>query len=248
MRIRLPLGRGLFFLCAFLFACVALLPLRLAADWLGLDRAGVAARDAVGSVWGGAVHGAQVRDLELGDLAARLNALPLLAGRARVEFERGGGVLEPEAAGGDRFRGAVTVSRNSYGVADASARLPVGAQFAPLPITELDLSDVDATFAGGQCASADGAVTIRTAGVIAGLPIPAAMTGNARCEGGALLLPLAGPSGLERLDLRLTGGDRYRATLTLRPADPTLGARLLAAGFVAGAGGAYGLTVDGRFG
>ena len=44
MRIRLPLGRSLFFLCAFLFALVALLPLRLALDWLGLDDKGFAAR------------------------------------------------------------------------------------------------------------------------------------------------------------------------------------------------------------
>ena len=49
MRIRLPLGRSLFFVCAFLFALVALLPLRLALDWLGLDDKGFAAREARGS-------------------------------------------------------------------------------------------------------------------------------------------------------------------------------------------------------
>jgi hypothetical protein len=45
MRVRLPLGRTLFFVCAFLFALIALFPLRLALDWLSLDERGFAARE-----------------------------------------------------------------------------------------------------------------------------------------------------------------------------------------------------------
>jgi hypothetical protein len=48
MRIRLPLGRSLFFLCAFLFSLLALFPLRLALGWLALDDRGFAAREAEG--------------------------------------------------------------------------------------------------------------------------------------------------------------------------------------------------------
>ena len=245
MRVRLPLGRRLFFLCAFLFALVALLPLRLAADWLRLGDTGVAAREAVGSVWGGALHGAQYRDAQLGDLLAGLDALPLLAGRARVEFERNRDVLARAAEAPDRLQAAVTVSRNSYALSDATARLALGAEWAPLPITAIDLSDVSARFVAGECASAEGVVTVETPGAILGLPLPTSMTGNARCEGGALLLPLAGAGGGERLDLRLSGGDRYRATLSLRATDPALQQRLAAAGFVA-AGGVYSLSIEGR--
>lgn len=245
MRVRLPLGRGLFFLCAFLFAAVALLPLRLTADWLRLDDTGVAAREAVGSVWGGALHGAQYRDTQLGDLLAGLDALPLLVGRARIELERNRDVLARAASAPDRLAAAVTVSRNSYALNDATARLALGPEWAPLPITAIDLTDVSARFVGGQCASAEGVVTVETSGTILGLPIPTGMTGNARCDGGALLLPLAGPSGTERLDLRFVGGDRYRATLSVRAADPALQQRLAAAGFVA-AGGVYSLSIEGR--
>lgn len=246
MRVRLPLGRGVLFLVAFLLSALALLPLRLAADWLRLDATGVAARDAVGSVWGGAVHGAQFRDTPLGDLAATLRALPLLAGRARIELARNDpGVLGTQPARPDRLQAAVTVSRNSYGIDDATLRLPLTREFAPLPVTALDLSQVSARYVRGQCVSAQGAVTIETSGSMGGLPLPTSMTGNARCDGGALLLPLAGSTGVERLDLRFPGGNRYRATLSVRPTDPVLGQRLATAGFAAN-GGEYSLNVDGR--
>lgn len=241
MRVRLPLGRGLFFLCVFLFALLALLPLRLAADWLGLGATGIAAREGVGSVWAGALHGTQYRDVQLGDLVTRLRALPLVAGRAHLDLRRGDAVSGQP----DRMEGAISVSRNSYGVGDVTARLPLSTQFAPLPITGIDLSGVSTRFAAGQCASAQGAVTVETSGSILGLPLPTTLTGNARCEGGALLLPLAGASGLERLDLRFTGADRYRATLSVRPADPALQLRLANAGFTA-AGGVYSLSIEGR--
>lgn len=244
MRIRLPLGRALFFACALLFALVALLPLRLAADWLGLGENGVAARDAVGSVWAGALHGTQYRDTPLGDLVTQLNGPPLLLGRARIAVSRGGALDRP-GNDPDRFEGAVTVSRNAYSLGDATARVPLGPDFAPLPATAIDLSNVSVRFVGGQCASAEGTVTVETAGNVAGVPIPASMSGNARCEGGALLLPLAGASGLEQLALRFPGGGRYRATLSVRPTDPLVQQRLAAAGFAAG-GGIYSLNIEGR--
>ncbi len=250
MSVRLPLGRGLFFLCAFLFSLLALLPLRLASDWLNLGANGVAARDAVGSVWGGVLHQAQYRDTQLGDLLAELKALPLVGGRARIQLGRNDGApfLSDGAtatAQADRFEGAITVTRNSYTVGNVTARLPVAQQFAPLPITAIDLSDVSARFVSGQCAAAEGAVTVTTSGSIGGLPIPATLTGTARCDGGALLLALAGASGLDQLALRFTGSDTYRATLSVRPTDPLLQQRLAASGFAA-ANGVYSLNVDGR--
>lgn len=246
MRVRLPLGRGLYFVVAFLVFALALLPLRLAADWLQLGASGVAARDAAGSVWGGALRGAQYRDTPLGDLAAELQALPLLAGRARIEVDRNaGGTLGTPPAAPDRLQAAVTVSRNSYGISDATLRVPTGSAFAPLPVTAIDLAEVSARFVRGECVAAEGAVTIETSGIMAGLPLPTSMTGNARCDGGALLLPLAGATGVERLDLRFLSGSRYRATLSVRPTDPVLGQRLAAAGFVA-ASGVYSFSREGR--
>jgi len=246
MRLQLPLGRKLFVAVTFLLALIALLPLRLAMEWLALGRQGIVAREAVGSVWAGVLHQAQYRDTQLGDLVAELGALPLLAGRARIELGRNNRLLDGPGGRSDRFEGAVSVSRHSYAVGDVTARLPLGTQFAPLPITAIDLSDVSARFVDGLCAAAEGLVTIETSGNVAGLALPTTMSGNARCDQGALLLPLASGSGMEQLALHLTGGDRYRATLSIRPTDPTLQQRLALAGFV-GSGGVYSLRVEGRF-
>ena len=83
MRIRLPLGRTIFFVAAFFFSLVALIPLRVAVGWFGVE-AGLAAREAEGSVWLGVLKEAQFGRVPLGDLSARLDMLPLLLGRARL--------------------------------------------------------------------------------------------------------------------------------------------------------------------
>ena len=238
MRFRLPLGRTLFFVCAFLFALVALLPLRLALDWLALDDRGFAAREAKGSIWLGAVSEAQLGVVPLGDLAAGLRTLPLFVGRARVDLER-----QDEA---DRFEGSATVSRHRFGFDDVTARLEIGAALAPLPVASLDLSDVSASFADGLCSSAEGLVTANLAGDIGGVSVPGGLSGNARCEEGALLLPLASSSGMERLDIRLFEDGRYRLALIVRPSDDIMRDRLIAAGFgLTGEG--YAFTAEGEF-
>lgn len=237
MRIRLPVGRTLFFAAAFVFALVALFPMRLAIDWIGLDERGLAAREANGSVWIGALAEAQLGPVPIGDVEAGLDTLPLFLGRARVGLER------DDAA--RPFAGAATVSGDRFGLDDVTAQLPVGALFAPLPVTSLDLSDLTAHFADGLCVEAEGLVRANVAGELGGVLLPGGLSGNARCDEGALLLPLASQSGLERLDLRLWADGRYRLDLAVRPTDPALGERLRAAGFVP-AGSGYALTTEGR--
>ena len=224
MRVKLPLGRSLFFAAALLFALFALLPLRLGLAWLGLDARGFAAREAQGSLWFGAVREARFGSVELGDLEARLRALPLLLGRARLELRRGGG--------GERLEGALIASRHGFGIEDASGRLPVSIS-GPLPLAALELDDVSVGFAGGLCRRAEGRVRAALGGELAGLALPASLAGDLRCDGGSLLLRLSGQSGMERLDLRLGEDGRYRAELIVRPGDPALRDRLAANGFVA---------------
>ncbi|MDB5688358.1 MAG: type secretion system protein [Sphingomonas bacterium] len=226
-RIRLPLGRGLFFLCAFLFAAVALLPLRLALDWLAIDTLGVSARQAEGSIWLGALREVRIGGGAIGDLRARLDPLPLAAGRARVEMDR----LERSDAGLP-LRGAVIVSRHALGVDDVSASLPIGASLAPLPIRTLDLTEVNVRFRDGLCDHADGLVKAQLAGDVAGISLPAGLTGNARCEGGALMLPLASQGGAEMLSLAIQGSGSVRAELLVRPGGDAARARLLGLGFL----------------
>ena len=238
MRIRLPLGRSLFVVCALLFALVALFPLRLALDWLSLADRGFAAREAKGSVWLGALSEAQLGSIELGDLQARLGTLPLFVGQARIDLKRAGDE--------DPLRGSVTVSRHDFRIDDATGMLSVGSVFAPLPVATLDLDDVSVHFSDGQCVAAEGRVEAAVAGDMAGLPLPASLGGAVRCDEGGLLLPLAGPAGMEAINIRLFEDGRYEVELAVRPTDEQERARLTASGF-SPAGSGYVFSVAGEF-
>lgn len=238
MRFRLPMGRRVFFGGAFLFALLALLPLRLALDWLDLDARGVAAREAKGSIWRGALSEAQIGRVPLGDLRTSLRGLPLFAGRARLDLER-----RDEA---NRFEGAVSVSRHAFGVDDLTAKLDLGGAVAPLPLASVDLNDVSARFADGLCSSAEGGVKATIVGDVAGLALPGGLSGNARCDGGALLLPLVSQTGTETLHLRVYEDGRYAIQFAVVPGDDAMRDRLIAAGFRPGPGG-YVLAARGSF-
>ena len=238
MRIRLPLGRTLFFVCAFLFALVALLPLRLALDWFGADQSGFAAREARGSIWLGGLSEAQLGSVALGDLQTSLRSLPLFIGRARVDLRR--------ADERQPLVGSATVSRHGFGIDDMTANLDIGTAFAPLPIASLDLGDVTAHFADGLCTSAEGLVKATVAGDVAGFALPAGLSGNARCDDGALLLPLVSQSGMEGLNIRLYQDGRYQLELAVKPADDAMRDRLIASGFALSNNG-YALRVSGTF-
>ena len=238
MRIRLPLGRTLFFVCAFLFAIIALLPLRLAIAWLDLDEQGLAAREAHGSIWLGGLSEAQFGPVALGDLGVSLRLLPLFTGRARIDLSR-----DDEAS---PFRGSVTVSRHDFAVNDMTARLDMGAALAPLPSAIVELTDVTAHFADGLCANAEGQVKATFAGSVAGMALPGGLSGAIRCDNAAILLPLASQTGMEALNVRLFHDGRYEVELAVRPIDDAMRNALLAAGFrLSGAG--YALTSSGRF-
>jgi len=236
-RIRLPLGRSLLFLSVFLFALVALLPLRLAIDWLGLDRSGLSAREAVGSIWLGALKEARFGQMPIGDVNAALRTAPLLLGRARVDLGR--------SSDTDPLKASLTVSRHAFGLDDVTGAVQAAALFAPLPISRLDLDDLSAHFAKGTCSSADGKVTAQINGEVAGVSLPGGFSGNARCEAGGLLLPLVSQTGLETMNLRLSGEGRYVAEFMVRPSDAALAERLLTAGFALAPDGAYVTRVEG---
>lgn len=239
MRFRLPIGRTLFFILAFAIALLALVPMRLALDWFNLGNRGLAAREVQGSVWYGALKETQFGNVGLGDMHAGLRGLPLLIGRARIAMNRDG-------APGDPLDGAATLTRNSFGFDDVDGRLQLSGALGPLPLAQLDLGDVGARFENGLCVEASGTVRAGVSGDVAGVSLPGGLTGTARCDAGALLLPLASQTGMESLELRLFGDGRYRATVGIRSTDATLRDRMVAAGFAATASG-YEMSVDGRF-
>lgn len=239
-RIRLRIGRTTLFLALFVAALIAFLPLQLVLGWTGVAEQGLTARAVRGSMWSGRLTEARFGDVALGDLDARLSPLPLLLGRARIALRSRGEEGPPPRMAAD-----VTVSRHAIGLDDATASVPVGAAFAPLPITQIDLSGVSVRFVDGVCERAEGRVTAVLGGSLGGVPLARSLAGPARCEGGALLLALSGQAGVEQATLRLMADGRYRAELALGAADPAQVSALEAAGFVSGPQG-WRLSAEGR--
>lgn len=237
MRIPLSTGRTALFGTLVIAWLLAVLPLRAVLGWVGLGDAGLTARRVDGSLWSGRLVEARFGELALGDADARLAFWPLFLGNARVELD---------GAGERPLHGAVTISRHGLGIDDMTASLLTGQLFAPLPVTALDLDDTSVRFRDGVCEAADGRVRATLAGEAAGVPLPATLSGPARCEAGALVLPLTSQAGTEAATLRVQGDGRYRAEFALRSPDPATVQRLEAAGFIGGAHG-YQLVVEGRF-
>ncbi len=239
-RIRLTTARPALFGALLFAALLAFLPLRLVLGMAGVGDAGLVARAAEGSVWAGKLRDVRLGDVALGDLDAHLSPWPLLLGRARIELDSE--VDTPARA----IHGALGVSRTGVRADDVDATIAPGRLLAPLPVTGLVLEALSVRFENGGCVAAEGRVRATLAGDIAGVALPSALSGAVRCEGRALLLPLASQAGAERVDLRIEGDGRYRAAVTLQANDATALALLGSLGFVQGPGG-YALSVEGRF-
>ena len=239
MRIRLATGRRALFLAMFALAMLAFLPMRLALGFAGLDAQGFSAREVRGSLWSGRLVEARFGDIALGDLDAGVSPLALLIGRARIALQ--GESADPA----QRLAGVVEIARHRAAIIGARGALTPGNAFAPLPVTALDLDDVTVRFVDGACDAADGRVRATITGSWLGQPLPGSVSGSARCDAGALLLPLSRGAG-EGVALRLWPDGRYRAELSLVPSDPVVAGRLDAAGFVT-RGATRMLAVEGRF-
>jgi general secretion pathway protein N len=208
MRLRLRWFREMFFIVVLLFSLVALLPLRVALDWLGFAEKGLTARDVEGSVWLGALAEARFGTIDVGTVATRLRFLPLLVGRARLDLEQED----------DGLRAGLILSRHGFGIDDATGSVAAPA-LANLPPPALDLSDLGFRFADGLCVEAGGLVKARFAGEVAGMALAATFSGEPRCEGQALLLPLTNQAGTDRLDVRIFADGRYQLDAAMRLGD-----------------------------
>lgn len=237
-RIRLTTGPKRLFLAAFVVALIAFLPMRLVLGWIGLGDQGFSARTVSGSVWAATLTEARFGDLAVGDLRARLSPFALFVGRASVAVD-GRDQARP-------LRGTIQLSRHSVGVSGMTAALAAGTVFAPVPVTGIDLEDVSVRFDDGSCTRADGRVRAMLSGEVGGIPLSQSMSGTAKCESGALLLPLVSQSGTEAATIRLWQTGRFRAELSVRPGDPAAGARLVLSGFRPTAAG-YTLAIEGSF-
>lgn len=240
IRFRLRTGPSALFGALFVLALIALLPLRLALGAFDLASTGFAAREVTGSLWSGTLREAQLGSIALGDVDAGLSPWPLLIGRARF-------AVAGRGTGGARgLHGAIVLSRHSMGIDSMTATVPVGNAFAPLPIGAVDLDAVAVDFVEGRCARAEGRVKILLNGDIAGTTVGQGLSGAARCDAGALLLPLASQAGTERIALRIWASGRFRAELTVVPSDAAAAQKLERSGFQPMPNGHL-LAVEGKF-
>ena len=72
----------------------------------------------------------------------------------------------------------------------------------------------------------------------------AVLAGEARCEEGALVVPMTGPSGAERVDFRIAPDGQWNAVMSLVGLPPELAAPLIEMGFQQRRNG-VGLTASG---
>jgi general secretion pathway protein N len=218
-------GRIAFFIVLFLLSLVLFMPLSVALSMFGLTAQGLSARAASGSIWSGRLMEARIGQIAIGDVAVGLKPLSLFAGRASIDMQSALG------------RGVLTSMKSGFAVDDATVKLATARSFAPIPLDGLDLTNVDIQFSEGKCKQAQGRVRATFAGDVGGLSLAQGLSGSARCEGDALLLPLVSQSAMERLNLFLQGDGGYRAEFFVRSSDPALAGKLGAAGFAPAPGG-----------
>ena len=235
MRILMPTRRLVLFAALLVIGLLVTLPLRLV---MGAMEGPLTAREASGSVWSGSLKEARIGPVALGDLSARLSPLALLTGQAQLQVAR-------QSSAPDRLAGALSVGGRRRSLENVTGILPVDGLFGAIPIVTIELTDVTALFRDNQCDRAEGLVRASLTSDAAGLPLPASVSGAARCDRGALLLPLASASGEEGVTLRIFGDGRYAAEMRVRATEPGVVARLTGAGFSPGPGG-YVLTIGGR--
>ena len=223
----------------FVLALIVAFPLRLALGWSGAGERGVTARAVEGTVWAGLVGDLRLGALPLGDLAVGLRPQPLLIGRRECALER------LAVAGTPEFSGIASGGDGWLALREVRGQVALGEGFGAIPATALGFRDFSVAMEAGQCRSAKGQVSLILAPLSELVPVPVALSGEARCSKGALYVPMSGPSGMEKLFLRLEPDGRWRADLVLSGLPVEMTAPLLDIGFSARPGG-IGISTNGR--
>lgn len=227
-------------LLVFLLLLLVFMPLRAALGWADLGSRGIGAREVGGLVWSGYIDDLTVGQTSVGGVAAGLDPLALFIGQLRFDLNREGALGRPP------LTAEIYSGLGRFGVRNANLSLPAAGLFGALPIGEFVLQDIDIAFVGDRCIHAEGTVRATVTALLPGLDLPGGMVGTVRCDGDRLLVPLASQSGLETLDLRISGDGRYSTRLQLG-GDRSAVAPLLAAAGLVQTGDGFVLESEDRF-
>ncbi len=200
---------------AIIVALIATFPLHVAFSLLGLKGMGATARSLRGPVWWGRAEELAIGGVRLGTVNVFLEPFHLLIGQAQVELIRVNG--QP-----DDLLGAVVVGPGVRGLVRVTGSVPLGSTLGSLHYHTRELREVSVRFSGGRCVEAEGRVRGTVSATFSGLDLANGLSGDARCDGEALLIPLASQSGQERIDLRIRGNGAYEASMRIRTNDPVL--------------------------
>lgn len=219
-----PRGRNILAV-SFLIALVATMPLRMLFAIAGAEEFDIAARSIRGPVWWGAAEDLQAGPVRIGTVDVMLSPLHLFLGRARLDISRKKGMP-------DDIEGALTAGLASSGIDDVTGTLPMGGALAPLPVSAVEMQGVSIAFNGSRCVRAEGRVRALLSASVPGLNLSNGLTGEVRCDGSDLLVPLVSQSGSERIDLRIRGNGRYEGGMSVTTGDAAIAGALAGLGFV----------------
>lgn len=211
---------GALFALAFVLFAVARFPMSAALRMAGLEEAGIRYSQAQGTIWGGAVSGARWRGYRLDRLNVGLSAGSLLLGKVKIRWAAeapgllGSGTLA-------RGPGGMIAVRNTTVRADLSSLPTIAKTSGTLTV---DIAEV--ALAPDSCRAAEAEVVLDPVvhyGSDQAWQSPP-LTGAGRCDGDALLIPLAGTSGNEtvEIDMRLRGDLSYSFDVRVKTQDQTL--------------------------
>ncbi|MEM1409238.1 MAG: type II secretion system protein N [Pseudomonadota bacterium] len=214
----------------FVVATAATLPLAVVTSRLDLP---VEMTRVSGTVWKGAIDGLSVNGQTLGDAKFRVRPWSLLSGRpsAHIDFQ-GRGL---QGAGDISFNGDLITLTDASGTADLVRFGFVDAFGQPLRGSVKTEVEALAFSLRQGCRRADLSVATdavsRSLGAYAAEGFP--LEGQGRCEGDALLLPLAGqgPDAAIEAELRLNKDGSYVTKLAVTPEARELGIFLAGMGF-----------------
>lgn len=222
-------------------ALLTLLPMRIVFEMSGLGSRGVSARAVEGSVWSGTIRDLRLGRLSLGDLDASLSPARLLGGETVLAMTRA-----TDVPGQPPLAFELAKSGSSIAMRNASGDIATADLFAPLPLRSVTLDGANIAFVGARCSAASGAVRVNIEQSLFGISLQRGLSGTLRCDGGDLLIPLRGQSGLEQMDIRITGAGRYTADFKLGGLAGGAGAALSVLGFRQ-QGDAMAIRINGRF-